>query len=136
MANIKEQPGWCPNCNRQVLARKEEADNTFYLIATLLSCFIFVIPWIIIMLVKGSKPFLCPQCGSAVGSKPTNAQPVLSPAMRQMAAKNNPFAPAYQAAGNPTYQPANNSGNSKCSSCGLVNFATDTICKRCNNPLR
>lgn len=135
MANFKEQSGWCPNCNRQVLARKEQTNNTFWLIATLFSCGLFIIFWFFDELSKTSKPFLCVQCGSAVGNKPANSRPTLSPAMQQLAMNTSQFNPAYQTNA-PAYQPSNNSSGLKCFNCGLTNFATEANCKRCKNPLR
>ena len=136
MANFKEQSGWCANCNRQVLGRKQEASHLFWLVATLFSCGIFALFWFFDSASKSAKPFLCPHCGTALGSAPTaHRQPTLSPAMQKLAMNTGAFNPGYQ----PTtaaYQ-SNDSFNSlKCSSCGLTNFATATNCKRCQSVLR
>lgn len=137
MANFTEKSGWCPGCNRQVLARKAEPSHVFWLIATLFSCGFFIIFWFFDIIAKSSKPFLCSQCGNAVGSKPTTlAQPTLSPAMQQIAMRTNQFSPVYQSASSQNYQSDNNTASSKCSNCGLVNFASDSICKRCKTSLR
>ena len=143
MANFKEQSGWCANCNRQVLGRKQEASHLFWLVATLFSCGIFALFWFFDSASKSAKPFLCPMCGTSIGNAPKVSQsPTLSPAMRQLAMNTSAFNPAYQS--NQTafqsnavlHQSGTASTNLKCSGCGLVNFATATNCKRCQSVLR
>lgn len=143
MANFKEQSGWCANCNRQVLGRKQEASHLFWLVATLFSCGLFALFWFFDGVSKSSKPFLCPQCGTALGSQPKAAQiPVLSPAMQKLAMNTGAFNPAYQTnaaayqANNVTNSSTNSYNSLKCPSCGLTNFASATNCKRCQLALR
>lgn len=109
MANYKQVTAFCYNCNRQVVAQKEEVDHIFWLIASLFSCGIFAIVWIIKMLTH-NPPAMCSQCGLAIG--------------------NNP-----QMQNAPQVNQANQTNNSKCGKCGLTNFAIATVCKRCNTPL-
>lgn len=66
MASFKEQSAFCPHCQRQVLARREDVPHTFWLIASLFSCGLFAIVWMILILMNNSKPFLCPNCGTQV----------------------------------------------------------------------
>lgn len=136
MANFKEKTGWCPNCNRQVLGRKQEASHLFWLVATLFSCGIFALFWFFDTASKSAKPFLCPQCGTAIGNAPTvYNQPTLSPAMQKLAMNTGAFNPSYQP-NTPAYPLAASSNSLKCPSCGLTNFANATNCKRCQYILR
>jgi len=80
MANYKESAGYCPHCQRQVVGRREEASHTFWLIATLFSCGLFAIIWMISSLVKATKPFYCSVCGTPLQGLPTN---VAIPARRK-----------------------------------------------------
>lgn len=69
MADYKQVSAFCFNCNRQVVANKEEIDHKFWLIASCLSCGLFAFVWIIKMLTH-NPPALCSQCGLAIGKKP------------------------------------------------------------------
>lgn len=109
MANYKQVTAFCYNCNRQVVAQKEEVDHIFWLIASLFSCGLFAIVWIIKMLTH-NPPAMCSQCGLAIG--------------------NNPQMPNA-----PQFNETNQTNNAKCGNCGLTNFAIATVCKRCNTPL-
>ena len=74
MADYKQVSAFCYHCNKQVVSKKEEVDHKFWLIASLFSCGIFAIFWIIKMLTH-NPPAMCSQCGLAIGNNPqmTNA---------------------------------------------------------------
>ena len=79
MAEYKESSGYCPHCRRQVVGRREEASHTFWLIATLFSCGLFAIVWLISSLSKASKPFHCSVCGTAIQAFPATTPSHLLP---------------------------------------------------------
>lgn len=63
---FKEQSAFCPHCDKRVLARREDVPHTFWLFASIFSCGIFTLIWIILILTNNSKPFLCSVCGDTV----------------------------------------------------------------------
>src|SRR3954468_17311178 len=64
MADYKESSGFCPTCQRQVVVRKEQKNDVFWLLAVLFSCGLFVIFWIISSLNRASQPYHCSVCGT------------------------------------------------------------------------
>lgn len=106
MADYKQVSAFCFHCNRQVVAKKEEVDHKFWLLASCLSCGIFAFFWIFKMLTH-NPPALCSQCGLPISENPRV----------------------------PNVVQTNQTNNAKCANCGLANFATATACKRCNAPL-
>jgi hypothetical protein len=82
MADYKESSGFCVTCQKRVVGRKEEASHTFWLIATLFSCGLFGIVWLISSFSKASQPFNCSFCGTPLkalttGSTGNSPSPVL-----------------------------------------------------------
>jgi len=69
MANYKQVSAFCYHCQKQVVAKKEEVDNQFWLIASLFSCGVFAFFWIF-KLLTFNPPSLCSQCGLAIGNNP------------------------------------------------------------------
>lgn len=69
MAEYKEVSGYCYNCQKRVLARQEQASHTFWLLASVLTCGLFAIVWIVSMLIKSGEPAKCTICGSSVSTK-------------------------------------------------------------------
>lgn len=64
MADFKESSGFCVHCRKRVVGRKQEASHLFWLIATLFSCGLFGIVWLISMWAKAGEPFKCSFCGT------------------------------------------------------------------------
>ena len=61
---MREIPAYCPICQRQVLARRTPANNTFHLLLTVFTAGLWLIPWYFIALSPGAQTYFCTFCGT------------------------------------------------------------------------
>lgn len=74
MSSFKESTGFCRVCNRQVLVRKEKTDNTYYLLATVLTCGIWAIVGLFANIFNQFEKYRCTVCGSLIGKAPAQVK--------------------------------------------------------------
>ena len=61
---IEQKQGYCPHCQRSVLATRNGCNHLIHAIVTIFLCGFWIPIWMIAWLQVG--PFLCPECGSKV----------------------------------------------------------------------
>lgn len=82
MANYKQVSAFCSHCQRPVVANKEEINHTFWLIASLFSCGLSAIIWILMMLVH-NPPARCSICGMVISDRPLRTSGKQQPALER-----------------------------------------------------
>jgi hypothetical protein len=55
---------YCPNCQKNVLGQRESTNHILHFLITFLTCGLWLLVWILIAHGNGSKPWLCPTCGT------------------------------------------------------------------------
>lgn len=61
---LKETPAFCPVCQHQVLARRNQASNLLHLVLTCVTAGLWLIPWLFIATSARTQTYFCPNCGT------------------------------------------------------------------------
>ena len=75
--SIKETQIHCETCGKTVLGRREGVNHLLHFFIAILTCTLWVIPWVYLALDESNKPARCPSCGTAASVKRRSPAPLI-----------------------------------------------------------
>jgi hypothetical protein len=60
---ISERQIFCPQCQKNVLGRRQSPTHILHALLFIFTCCFWVIPWFFITISANGKPYRCPYCG-------------------------------------------------------------------------
>jgi competence CoiA-like predicted nuclease len=62
----QETQGYCPTCQRNVLARHQGVNHILHFLVSFFTCGLWLIVWLVLAQRAHNAPWFCPTCASRV----------------------------------------------------------------------